>query len=79
MSTMIRHSETCQVKMAKGSKTVEAVVDQFIFETALDVILNKSVKLKLKWNGKCYEGRSAGMDIESDGPTVTFTQTGTRG
>lgn len=76
MATIIRHSDTCQVKIAKGSKTVEAVVDQFVFEVALDIILNKSVKLKLRWNGKCYEGRTAGMDIETDGPTVTYTQTG---
>ena len=73
---MMRHSETCQVKIAEGSKTVEAVVDQFVPEVALDIILNKSVKLKLRWNGKCYEGRTAGMDIESAGPTVTYTQTG---
>lgn len=79
MSVMLRHADTCQIKMAKSSKTVEAVVDQFIFEQVLDVILNKSVKLKLKWNGQCYEGHSAGMDIESAGPTITKTQTGTRG
>ena len=79
MSTVIRHSDTCQVKMAKSSKTVEAVVGQFIFEESLDIILNKSVQLKLRWNGKCYEGKSAGMDIESAGPTVTHTKTGIRG
>lgn len=79
MSTIIRHSDTCQIKMAKGSKATEAVVDQFIFENVLDVIVNKSVKLKLKWNGRCYEGRSAGMDIESDGPSITRTQTSSRG
>lgn len=76
MATLLRHSDTCQVKMSINSKTVEAVVDQFIFEQTLDIILNKSVKLKLKWNGKCYEGRSAGMDIESAGPTISYTQTG---
>lgn len=79
MSTIIRHANTCQIKMAKNSKTIEAVVDQFIFEQVLDVILNKSVKLKLKWNGRCYEGRSAGMDIESNGPAVTYTQTTSKG
>jgi hypothetical protein len=79
MAEILRHSDTCQIKMAKSSKTVEAVVDQFIFEQVLDVILNKSVKLKLKWNGKIYEGRSAGMDVESAGPTLTRTQTGVRG
>lgn len=79
MSIITRHANTCQIKMAKSSKTVEAEVSQFIFEQVLDVILNKEVKLKLKWNGKCYEGRSAGMDIESSGPAITHTQTGLRG
>jgi len=76
MATILRHSDTCQVKVAKSSKSVEAVVSQFIFEDRLDVVLNKSVKLTLKWNGKCYEGKGAGMDVESAGPTVTKTQTG---
>lgn len=76
MTTILRHSDTCQVKVAKNSKSVEAVVSQFIFEDRLDVVLNKSVKLTLKWNGKLYEGKGAGMDVESAGPTVTKTQTG---
>ena len=79
MATIIRHSETCTIRMAKTSKSVEAVVQNFIFEKTLDVILNKSVKLSLKWNGRCYEGRGAGMDVESDGPTIHKTQTGIRG
>jgi hypothetical protein len=79
MAEITRHGDTCLVKMAKSSKLTEAVVDQFIFEQQLDVIINKAVKLKLKWNGKCYEGRSVGMDFESDGPTVSKTQTGLRG
>lgn len=76
MSTILRHTDTCQIKLAKSSKTVEAVVAQFIFEKRLDIVLNKSVKLTLNWNGKCYEGKGAGMDVESSGPTVTYTQTG---
>lgn len=79
MSTLIRHADTCQIKMAKSSKAVDVVVDQFIFEQVLDVIVNKSVKLKLKWNGQCYEGRTAGIDVESAGPTVTRTQPSSRG
>lgn len=74
---VVRHGETCTLKM--NGKTVEAVVSQFIFETVLDVIVNKSIKLKLKWNGQCFEGRSAGMDIYSDGPKITKTTTGIRG
>lgn len=74
---VVRHGETCTLKM--NGKSVEAVVDQFVFETVLDVVVNKSVKLKLKWNGKCFEGRSAGMDIYSDGPTIHKTKIGIRG
>jgi hypothetical protein len=77
MTTIIRHGETCLLKM--NGKSVEAVVDQFVFETILDVVVNKSVKLKLKWNGRCYEGRSAGLDIYSDGPKISRTQTAIRG
>jgi hypothetical protein len=76
VSTILRHGDTCQIKVARSSNTVDAVVSNFIFEERLDVVLNKSVKLTLKWNGRCYEGRGAGMDVESDGPTVTRTQTG---
>lgn len=76
MAIIHRHSDTCQVKMSKTGKTVEAVVDQFVKEVALDVILNKSVKLKLRWNGRVYEGYTAGMDIESNGPTVFNVQNG---
>lgn len=79
MADNIRHSDTCQVKMAKSSKMTEAVVDQFIFEKQLDVIINKAIKISMKWNGQCYEGRSSGMDFESAGPTVTRSQTGVRG
>jgi hypothetical protein len=80
MSEIIRHSETCIVKHAKkSSMSVEAVVDQFVFEQQLDVILNKSVKIKMIWNGRCYEGRGSGMDLESNGPDIFKTNTGVRG
>ena len=79
MSEIIRHSETCTIKMARTSKISEAVVQDFEYRSRLDVVLNKAVKISMKWNGKCYEGRSAGIDFESDGPAVTKTQTGIRG
>lgn len=79
MSEITRHGDTCLIKMSKSAKMTEAVVSQFIFQQQLDVIINKSIKLKLKWNGKCYEGRTVGMDFESDGPTVSRSQTGLRG
>jgi hypothetical protein len=33
----------------------------------------------MKWNGRIYEGRAAGMDFESNGPTITRTTVSSRG
>ena len=79
MATIIRHSDTCQIKMAKSAKLTEAVVQDFEEHKILNVIVNKAVKISMKWNGQCYEGRSAGIDFESAGPTVSRTSTGSRG
>lgn len=45
----------------------------------ITVVMNKSVKLLMNWNGRLYEGRMAGMDFVSAGPKLIKTQTGTRG
>lgn len=79
MSTISRHSDTCQVTQTASNKLVEAVVQNFNEMDVLHVIINKSVKLSMKWNGKVYEGRMAGMDFTSNGPTISKTQTGVRG
>ena len=76
MATILRHSDTCQIKMAKSAKLTEAVVQDFEEHKILNVIVGKAVKISMKWNGRCYEGRNAGMDFESDGPTVSRTTTG---
>ena len=76
MATILRHSDTCQIKMAKSAKLTEAVVQDFEEHKILNVIVGKAVKISMKWNGRCYEGRNAGMDFESAGPTVTRTSTG---
>lgn len=76
MATILRHSETCQIKMAKSAKMTEAVVQDFEEHKLLNVVVGKAVKINMKWNGRCYEGRNAGMDFESAGPTVTRTSTG---
>lgn len=79
MSTISRHSDTCQVTQTASNKLVEAVVQNFSEMDTLHVIINKSVKLSMKWNGKVYEGRMAGMDFTSNGPTISKTQTSSRG
>jgi len=65
--------------MANSEKLTEAVVQNFKEHENLTVIVNKLVKISMRWNGKCYEGRAAGMDFVSDGPTLSRTQTGPRG
>jgi len=79
MATVTRHSDVCKIKMTRSEQLTEAVVDKFKEHEHLTVIVNKLVKISMRWNGKVYEGRSAGMDFVSDGPTLSRTQTGPRG
>lgn len=79
MSTVTRHSDTCQIKQVSSGKIVEAVVQDFQEQVVLHVIVSKAVKIAMKWNGKLYEGRMASMDFVSEGPNVSKTSTGIRG
>lgn len=79
MSEIKRYSDTCEIANVSSNMLVEAVVQDFKENETLHVILNKSVKLTLKWNGKIYEGRMAGIDFQSQGPRVSITHTGLRG
>jgi hypothetical protein len=79
MADIIRHSETCTVKQAHCNKSVEAAVHEFKDKDRLVVILNQSIKLPMKWNGRLYEGKMAGIDFISTGPSITKTQTTIRG
>jgi hypothetical protein len=76
MASISRHSDTCTVKQVSSGRTVNGEIMAFNEGRNLTVVVNKSVKILMNWNGRCYEGRSAGMDFESSGPTVTKTQTG---
>lgn len=79
MSTISRHSDTCKVTQTASKRTVDAVIQDFVEHDKLNVVINKSVKLPMKWNGRIYEGRAAGMDFESNGPVITRTATSSRG
>jgi len=79
MSEILRHSDSCKVRQANTSKLVEAAVHEFKDKAHLTVVLNKSVKLPMVWNGKVYEGKMAGLDFVSDGPTISKTTTSIRG
>jgi hypothetical protein len=76
---IVRHGDKCIVKQEKSNKEVEAEVFHFNEKKTLTVVLNKSVKMTMTWNGKIYEGRMAGLDFVSDGPKVSRSTTGIRG
>ena len=71
-----RVGDKCVVKQDNSSKTVEAEVLSFNEKRNLTVVLNKSVKLNMAWNGRLYEGRMAGIDFTTEGPTITTSKTG---
>ena len=73
---IVRYGDKCTVKQATSSKTVEAEVFEFTEQKHLTVVLNKSVKLPMVWNGKLYEGRMAGIDFTSSGPSIQRNKTG---
>jgi hypothetical protein len=73
---VVRYGETCTVKQANSNKTVEAAVHEFKERQNLTVVLNKSVKLPMTWNGKLYEGRMAGIDFVTDGPSINRSTIG---
>lgn len=72
-----RVSSTCIIQQVGSSgKNVSAEVHEFKENERLTVVLNKSVKLAMKWNGKLYEGRMAGLDFVTTGPKINKTTTG---
>ena len=76
MATITRHSNTCTIKQVASGREVSGEIMAFNEGRNLTVVMNKSVKVIMTWNGRMYEGRSAGMDFTSDGPQVSKTQTG---
>lgn len=68
MSVKMRYDSHCEVKQEVSGKIVNAEVMNFNEGRNLTVVLNKSVKLLMTWNGRVYEGRMAGMDFISSGP-----------
>ena len=79
MSTITRHSDKCIVTQISSNRSIEAEVMNFSENRNLTVVMNKSVKMLMSWNGRVYEGRMAGLDFESHGPKVSKTSVSSRG
>ena len=73
---VMRYSDKCVIKQVNSSKSVEAEIFEFREQKNLIVVLNKSIKLPMVWNGKLYEGRMAGIDFITEGPSIQKTKTG---
>ncbi len=73
---VIRVEKTCLVNQTGKSTLIEGEVHEFKEHARLVVVLNKSIKLNMTWNGRMYEARMAGLDFTSDGPKVTKNKTG---
>ena len=71
-----RIDQKCVVTQSNTNTTVEGEVHEFKEKVRLVVVLNKSVKLNMVWNGQVYEGRMAGLDFTSKGPKITTNTTG---
>jgi hypothetical protein len=68
MTVKVRYENTCEVRQENTGKVVQAEIQAFNEGRNLTVVLNKSVKLLMNWNGRVYEGRMAGLDFVSNGP-----------
>ena len=73
---IFRYGDKCLVTQANTNRSVEAEVFDFKEQKSLTVVLNKSVKLPMVWNGKSYEGKMAGIDFTSTGPSIKRSTTG---
>lgn len=74
---VIRVGTTCEVvALANSKRRVTAEVHEFKQHERLVVVLDKNVKLHMKWNGRLYEAAMSGLDFVSEGPTVTKNKTG---
>jgi len=72
------HSDKCTVIAVASKKAIEAEVMAFNEGRNLTVVLNKSVKMLMQWNGRCYEAKNAGIDFESPGPKLLPKYKGSR-
>ena len=79
MAKPIRQPTKFSFVCVRNQNKVKAEVMDFRENKYLNVVINKSVKLPMIWNGRMYEGRAAGMDFESKGPKVIRSQTALRG
>ena len=63
-----QYETTCDITNTKTKKSIKAVVTHFAPEIELSVVLEKTARINLKYDGRSYTGKFGGMDFTSDGP-----------
>jgi len=79
MSNNLRHSNSCNLRAVDSNKELTCEVYEFRPKDRLTVIVNKQVKVTMKWNGNIYEGKMAGLEFVSEGPQFNNIKTSIRG
>lgn len=73
---IVKIDTKCIISELNSNKKIEAEVHEFKDKDKLVVVINKSVKLNMQWNGRIYEGRMARLDFISEGPKITKIKSG---
>lgn len=79
MNDTIRYSNSCKIREVESNKELDCEVLEFKPKDRLVVIINKAVKVPLRWNGNLYEGKMAGLELVSYGPLFKNVKTSIRG
>lgn len=76
MATRQYVQDTCELICEDNGKKFVVDVMSFQHQKFLEISLERSVKIGLKWNGKIYEGFMGGKSFVSDGPTIQNVRNG---
>lgn len=68
-------SKTAMLTNTRNEQSVEAEVDNVRVNESLDAFVAHT-KIHMRWNGKIYVGKMAGMEFTTPGPSQHTTKQG---
>jgi hypothetical protein len=69
------YGNTAILTNTRNNQSVEAEVDDVRENNSLNAFISH-IKVHMKWNGKIYVGKMAGMEFTTPGPTQHATKLG---
>lgn len=76
MATRQYVQDTCELICEDNGRKFVVDVLGFQQHKYLDISLERSVKISLRWNGKIYEGSMGGKSFVTDGPELQNVRNG---